>query len=147
MIYHALYFNFEKSHQIGKCRLLQIIGGALWVYNRYPSHYHLIIQIICTKHVKSVLMRGSNEVCQRGPISFFFFCLTRGERIQLPLDAGHHRPTNEAPFTSWPNIECWLGRFVIFIGSGPVLIRSHIALLFYRRERALGAAPLDPRLT
>ena len=30
--YHALFFSFEeKNGQIWKCRLLQIIGGALWV--------------------------------------------------------------------------------------------------------------------
>ena len=28
----------------------------------------------------------------------------------------------------WPNIECWLCSFVIFRGSGPVLLRNPIAL-------------------
>ena len=28
----------------------------------------------------------------------FFFKLIRGERIQIPLEMGHHRPASEAPF-------------------------------------------------
>ena len=47
----------------------------------------------------------------------------RGERIQLPLKAGHHRPANKTPFT-WrfaggPMVaqnEYWIGCFVIFQG-------------------------------
>ena len=31
MKYHALFIIFEKAAKIGNCRLLQIIGGALWV--------------------------------------------------------------------------------------------------------------------
>ena len=31
MKYHALFVIFWKSSKIWKCRLLQIIGGALWV--------------------------------------------------------------------------------------------------------------------
>ena len=31
MKYHALFVIFEKSSKILNCRLLQIIGGALWV--------------------------------------------------------------------------------------------------------------------
>ena len=29
--YHALFVIFEKKQQIWNCRLLQILGGALWV--------------------------------------------------------------------------------------------------------------------
>ena len=32
----------------------------------------------------------------------------------------------------WPNIECWIGSFVILRGSGPVLLRNHIFLSFSR---------------
>ena len=45
---------------------------------------------------------------------FFFFSLMRGGRIQIPLLTGHQ----------WPNIECWIGSFVILRGSGPVLLRK-----------------------
>ena len=31
MKYHALFVNFDKSSNICNFRLLQIIGGALWV--------------------------------------------------------------------------------------------------------------------
>ena len=31
MKYHALFVIFEKNCKIRNCRLLQIIGGALWV--------------------------------------------------------------------------------------------------------------------
>ena len=45
----------------------------------------------------------------------------RGERILIPLKTGHHQPASETPFNLlpgrlWPNIECWLCRFVIFYG-------------------------------
>ena len=30
----------------------------------------------------------------------FFFQLIRGERIQIPLSAGHHWPASETPFKS-----------------------------------------------
>ena len=30
MKYHALFVIFEKNSKIWNCRLLQIIGGALW---------------------------------------------------------------------------------------------------------------------
>ena len=65
-------------------------------------------------------MRGSRKFCQRGSNSdngysiylflfiylfyfFFFFFdddfffLIRGERIQIALNAGHHRPASETP--------------------------------------------------
>ena len=31
MKYHALFVIFKKSSKILNCRLLQLIGGALWV--------------------------------------------------------------------------------------------------------------------
>ena len=49
-------------------------------------------------------------------IIFKLFSLMRGERIQIPLRAGHHRPASETPF------KCCLGSFVIFQG-----IRTSIA--------------------
>ena len=33
MKYHALFVIFLKSDKIGNCRLLQIVGGAVWVKN------------------------------------------------------------------------------------------------------------------
>ena len=40
--YHALFFFFWKSSKIWNCRLLQIIGGALWV--KFCHYYSLAKQ-------------------------------------------------------------------------------------------------------
>ena len=76
-------------------------------------------------------MRGSRKFCQRGTNSdkfFFSFLFLRGERLQKPPKAGNYRPASETPlkwhFAGEPimaHIECWLGSFVFFTGSGPIL--------------------------
>ena len=44
-----------------------------------------------------------------------------------------------------PNIECWLGSFVIFLGCGPVLLRKHISIfLWIFRGLWTPPPPLDP---
>ena len=56
----------------------------------------------------------------------------RGGRIQIPLKAGHHRPPSETPF-KWPDIECWLGSFVILRGSRPIIniaMKPYIFVIF-----------------
>ena len=59
-------------------------------------------------------MRGSRKFFQRGSnFDNVFLRLMRGEMIQIPLCAGHHRPGSETPFKWWPNIECWFGNFVV----------------------------------
>ena len=65
----------------------------------------------------------------------FFFSFFLGERIQISLKSGHHRPASETPFKwrfagcrRWPNVECWLGSFENLRGSGPVLLRYSIFL-------------------
>ena len=68
------------------------------------------------------------------------FCFSsRGGRIQIPLSEGQHQHTSEMPLSGvslecrwWPNIDCWLCSFVIFRGSGPVLLRNPIFLWFFR---------------
>ena len=81
-------------------------------------------------------------------VFFFFF---KGERIQISLKAGHHRPASETPLNGvslacrwWPNVECWLGNFENFRGSGPVLLllRNSIFLWFFRGGG--GPDPLSP---
>ena len=59
---------------------------------------------------------------------FFFF---KGERIQISLKAGHHRPASETPFNGvslacrwWPNVECWLGCSENFRGFDLVFLRG-----------------------
>ena len=36
------------------------------------------------------------------------------------------------PHNKWPTIECWLGSFVIFRGSGSILLGNPICLRFFR---------------
>ena len=43
-------------------------------------------------------MRGSRKFCQRGSNSDNIFSDNEGERIQIPLKVGHHRPASETPF-------------------------------------------------
>ena len=77
------------------------------------------MQIVC----QSLFMRGFRKFFQRGSNSdnvCFLFWGRRGvmrwDTIQIPLKAGHHRPTSETPF-KWSH-----GSFVIFNG-----IRTSIA--------------------
>ena len=45
-------------------------------------------------------MRGPRRFCQSESNfdNVFFLGLMRGERIQIPLKAGYHRPASETPF-------------------------------------------------
>ena len=66
------------------------------------------------------------------PTFFYKYILMRGGRIQIPLLVGLHRPASETPF-KWgftgapmmPNVECWLGNFVIFKGIRSSFAKSH----------------------
>ena len=91
-----------------------------------------------TKHsfLNSIRIWSGSELWQ----SFFFFF--KGERIQLSLKAGHHRPASETPFNGvslacrwWPNVECWLGCSENFRGFDLVLLRGPDP-----------CPPLDPRM-
>ena len=49
----------------------------------------------------------------------------------------------------WPNVECWLGSFENFRGSGPVLLRNSIFLWFFQvggGGSGTLSPPLDPRM-
>ena len=65
-----------------------------------------------------------------GPI---IFQSMRGVRVKIPLSAGHHRLASKTPF-KWrfavvPMMaKCRFGSFIIFRGSGPVLVRNSKAL-------------------
>ena len=56
---------------------------------------HRIIDIL------NLFRRGPRKFCQRGynsaTLTVYFF---RGERIQIPLKAGQHRPASKTPFNS-----------------------------------------------
>ena len=84
------------------------------------------------------LSQWSRKFCQRGSNTDIFF-LMRRERIQIPLKLGIVGPPAKCHLNGislvcpwWPNIECWLGRFVICRGSRPVLLRNPIFLWFFR---------------
>ena len=53
--------------------------------------------------------------------------------IHITLKAGHHWPTND----------CWLSRFVIYRGSGPVLLKPLYFCDFPGGPYPL-SSPLDP---
>ena len=95
-----------------------------------------------------IIMRGSKNVLSGvsggggvpnffSSLLFFFFSFMRGERIQIPLKAGHHRPARE----------CWPGSVVIrvFRGSGPVLLKkAYIFVIFQGVWTPCPPPRLDP---
>ena len=96
-------------------------------------------------------MRGSKNFLSDGcpPIlTFFLFVLFfcgDGERIEMPLKVGHHRHASETPL-KWPTIECWFGSFVIFRGSGSILLGNPIFFVIFRGGGGGGGDPLSPPL-
>ena len=91
----------------------------------------------------------------RNILSWIFSSFFKGVRIQISLKADHHRPASETPLNGvslacrwWPNVECWLGSFENFKGSGSVLLRNSIFLWFFRGGGGSGppVPPLDPRM-
>ena len=62
-------------------------------------------------------MRGSRKFCLRR----FFFLDDEGERISVSL-----------PGQRWPNIECWLGCFVIFQAIRTSIAKKNYVLWFFR---------------
>ena len=52
MNYHALFVNFDKTSKILNCRLLQIIGGALWVKSKLKLKNYS--QLSAAGHVKFI---------------------------------------------------------------------------------------------
>ena len=79
-------------------------------------------------------MHGSRRPCKRG-YNFHkaFFQLMRGGRIKNHYNqAIIGPPACSLACRWWPNIECWLGWFTIFSGSGAVLLRNLILLWFFK---------------
>ena len=100
-------------------------------------------------------MRGSRKFCQRGSkfdISFYFFLVDDGIEdpnitINWPSSARQRNAIlmfrycrNKVHYNGvslagrrWPNIECWLGSFVIFqVGSEPVLLRKPMFFVIFQ---------------
>ena len=82
--------------------------------------------------------RGSSKFCQRGPtLTYFFvvavfFCLVFVLLLLFFISKcgargpKYHLKQAIINLTCRPQIECWLGSFVIFRGSGPVLLKNPI---------------------
>ena len=103
-----------------------------WCFAYFLSHAQMFK---LTKHSfpNSIRIWSGSELWQR------FFSSFLRERIQITQKAGHHRPASETHLNGvslacrwWPNVECWLGNFENFRGSGPVLLRNSIFLWFFR---------------
>ena len=95
-----------------------------WCFVCFLSHSQMFK---LTKHyfLNPIRIWSGSELCQR----FFFFL--KGERIQISLKAGHHRPASETPFNGvslacrwWPNVVCWLGCSENFREFDLVLLRG-----------------------
>ena len=71
---------------------------------------------------------------------FFFFLVNEGREDPSTTNSG----SSSLACRWWPDIECWLGRFVIFGGSRPVLLRNPIFVLFFKRGP--GPLPNPPSL-
>ena len=95
-------------------------------------------------------MRGSRKFCQVDGVCFFFCCCCC---CCFLVDEGREDPNTSisGPYFKWrfagvPMMAqhwIWLGSFVIFRGSRPVLLRSPI---FFYFSRGRGPDPLSTRL-
>ena len=118
-----------------------------WCFACFLSHAQMF-KLMKHYFLNSIRIWSGSELCQFFP---FFF---KGERIQISLKAGHHRPASEAPSNGvslacrwWPNVECWLGSFENFRGSGSVLLRKSTFVWFSRGGGSGPPVPhLDPRM-
>ena len=62
----------------------------------------------------------------------------------MPFPAKPHLNGISLACRWWPNIECWLGSFVIVRGSRPVLLRNPIFLWFFRGRGGEGGGVGTP---
>ena len=83
---------------------------------------HLSVTFLC--------MRGSRMFCQRGSKcdNVVFFLVDGGIEDPNTAKMGHHRLVGRC----WPNIECWLGSFVILLGIRTSIAKKPYILWFFR---------------
>ena len=107
----------------------EVIKSAQLRSGGWCSIAHQLSEVKCVmKKVHRVQTCADPESFVRGGPTLttfffiFFFSSGDGERIQMPLTVGHHRPASETPFRwrfasvplmAHPMIELWLGSFVI----------------------------------
>ena len=127
------------------------------------STYNIVFSIQCNKCLNGrvqlssvatffVCMRGSRKFCQRGSNSDnVYFFLMREERIKIALKEGHHRPAGERHLNGvslagrrWPNIECWLGSFVISQGIWSSIAKKAFIFVIFSGAGGVGPDPLPP---
>ena len=89
---------------------------------------------------------------------YFLIEWMREERIQITLKVGLYRPAAKRHWNGIslvgqcrPNIECWLGRFVIFLGIGTSIAKKLYIFVIYFNPRwieffLIGENPLDPHM-
>ena len=102
-------------------------------------------------------MRRSRKFCQRRSNHDNFFLVYEGwvdpnSTISSPSSAHQQNDITMALWNGvlltcwwWPNIECWLGSFVIIRGSGPELLRNPICFVIFQGG-PLYPPPLDPQI-
>ena len=80
-------------------------------------------------------MRGSRKFYQRLTLFFIFVIFLAEEGISgaiIGTPAKRHLNGVSLACRRWPNIECWLGSFVIFMGFGPVLLENPIFFVIFQ---------------
>ena len=116
----------ERHHSLENFRLHKSCDPLK--YTIHNGHHHT-----CSNNMYGTIQARIQKSLSEG--SDFSFSLMRGGRIQIPLLAGHQRPASGTPLKLrfggepiWPNIDCWIGSFVILKGSRPVLLRNPMFL-------------------
>ena len=98
---------------------------------------HFTLSIVQPRKLKNC-WQGLKASCMDPDASncdTFFFKLTRGEKIQIPLKAGHYRPSKMTFLwraDDGPTLNAGLVTFWFFRGSWPVLLKNPIFLWFFR---------------
>ena len=89
-------------------------------------------------------MYGSRQFCQRGSNFENVFLVDEGskyhfKRAIIGPPAKRHLNCVSLACRCWPNIECWLGSFVIFQGIRTSIAKKpHIFVIFQRGSRPPG---------
>ena len=123
--------NLEKYHEwvLKSFSCASAFARQSRIFDGIDALYAFSVSFKLTKHsfLNSIRIWSGSELWQR----FFFFF--KGERIQISLKAGHHRPASKTPFNGvslacrwWPNVECWLGCSENFRGFDLVLLRGPV---------------------
>ena len=93
----SFFQSFDKCHFVSVAYIIPAIDKQAKSHIAVAPIMQLRTCVTKILHIKeNNTMGGSRKFCQR--VSNFFFSLMRGGRIQIPLLAGHQRPTSKMPF-------------------------------------------------